>query len=163
LLTASGCLPFAQCLYFTHSSHCELRMGACPPLSTYISLINASDCLAFYCLISAFFCTYSSSFRTASRCLPSAQCAYFAHQRIHRVRGGGGIRGTAGNLAGLLPGRGFVLLWAVLCVDTSLPKRFCVWAAYCGAVLLTSMFAGCLGGPPSPSDPMLVCIFSHTH
>ena len=28
-------------------------------------------------------------------------------------------------------------------------KRFCVWAAFCGAVLLTSMLVGCLCGPPS--------------
>jgi len=42
------------------------------------------------------------------------------------------------------------VLWAVLCGHAPLPKRFCLWAAFCGAVLLTSMLVGCLCGPPSP-------------
>ena len=52
-------------------------------------------------------------------------------------------------------------MWAVLCGHAPLPKRFCVWAAFCGAVLLTSMLVGCLCGPPSLPPPLLcLCFFS---
>ncbi len=45
----------------------------------------------------------------------------------------------------------------MLCGHAPLPKRFCVWAAFCGAVLLTSMLVGCLCGPPSsPPLPLLM-------
>ena len=55
-------------------------------------------------------------------------------------------------------GCGFVL-WAVLCGHAPLPERFCVWAAFCGAILLTSMLVGCLWGPPSALPPPLLMLF----
>ena len=50
-------------------------------------------------------------------------------------------------------------MWAVLCGHAPLPERFCVWAAFCGAILLTSMLVGCLWGPPSALPPPCSCFF----
>ena len=54
--------------------------------------------------------------------------------------GWGAGQGITNNLAGRPLGRGFVL-WAVLCGHAPLPERFCVLAAFCGAVLLITLWS----------------------
>ncbi len=94
--------------------------------------------------------------------LPSSPHKDWFHTSVLRVLGvivgWGAVHGITNNLAGRPLGCGFVL-WAVLCGHAPLPKRFCVWAAFCRAVLLTSMLVGCLCGPPSAPPPLCSCFF----
>jgi hypothetical protein len=54
--------------------------------------------------------------------------------------GWGAGQGITNNLAGRPLGSGFVLC-AVLCGHAPLPERFCVLAAFCGAVLLITLWS----------------------
>ena len=71
--------------------------------------------------------------------------SYFELSNLCFFMGWGAVQGITNNLAGRPLGCGFVL-WAVLCGHAPLPERFCVWTAFCGAVLLTTLWSAL----PSP-------------
>ena len=76
-----------------HAMQCDLheRLGACPPLSAYITIISAFTTAPrshpFFLTFLTFFSYHTVSRCTAmwstSGCLPPAQCVHYTHQRIY--------------------------------------------------------------------------------